>query len=304
MNPTARRQDQIAAVAAGSFAGLCSTVLTNPFDTIKVRLSASREATGETHKSLICHLRKLFSNGIKRGFGDALYINLVCSVPSNAVYLSTYRNISPYFKERYGETSPFAPMMSAVCAVVATNSLLAPLFTARTRIQIDSTLTVRAVVAEIYARDGIRGFYRGAATNMAGRALEETIFWMLYEFCKYHTNQGAMQQGSMVSSFFAIVGLSAWCKMAGTFIAYPYNVLMTHLREVSKVTNKHEHTRILPTVRFIYAKDGVPGFYKGVVPQLCRSIPSKASQMVCFEAAMFMYYYTVHGVGHSVRQPA
>lgn len=273
-------------VVAGGTAGLVSTCITNPFDVLRSRLAASRSATGQANKSLLLHARLLIANGFFRGVTAGLSVNLASSVPSNAIYLSSYRNLSRLCKAYFGDLS-FAPPIVAACGAVAcTNATLAPLFTVRTRCQIDSSAKPIAVAKSIIMKEGPRGFYRGAATNAAGRMVEEATFWFLYENAKYLTNQGNMTSSGVMWGSFGVVGLSSLSKIVGSGIAYPYNVIMTHLREVDKVTGQHAHTKFLPTVKYIFAQDGVSGFYRGVTPHLIRCALSKATQVWSFELIM------------------
>lgn len=82
--------DNLASVAAGGFAGIFSTCVTNPLDTIRVRLSSGRSATGKAHKSLRMTAKELFDEGLWHAFSRGLGANILASMPSNAVYLPVY----------------------------------------------------------------------------------------------------------------------------------------------------------------------------------------------------------------------
>lgn len=153
-------------------------------------------------------------------------------------------------------------------------------------------------------RDGVKGFYRGTMTNIAGRMVEEATFWYIYETMKRVTSEGQLvskkddseqthaASGGIMSfakASLGVLGLSSFSKLCGTSISYPYNVVMIHLREVDKATGQHKHTRVLPTVSHIYKADGLNGFYKGLSPHLLRSVMSKATQIYAFELFMSLY---------------
>lgn len=282
-------REHAASVVAGGVAGLCSTIITNPFDVIRARLAASRSATGCTHKSLWCHGKDLFREGFVRGMSTGLTANVLASMPSNAIYLSTYRTLSR-FCQKNDVNKGVAPALSALGAVTTTNLTLAPLFLLRTRVQVNPSLPLFSLTKQIWQKDGFRGFYRGTATNIAGRFVEEGLFWSVFEFLKFQTDEGTLKkENHFLWNAFAVVGLSSLSKLVGTSIAYPYNVVMTHLRTVNKTTGIYEHTKIVPTVRHIYKADGVLGFYKGLAPQLMRSLISKATQIYFFELSMSLY---------------
>jgi solute carrier family 25, member 33/36 len=286
-------RDNLFSVAAGGFAGVCSTCVTNPLDTIRVRLSAGRAATGKAHKSLLMTAKELFNEGLVHAFGRGLGANIMASMPSNAVYLPTYRFLKNELTDM-GVSEQARPLLCAFGAVTATNVTLSPLFLVRTRVQVDDRLTIRQVFTDVMRRDGIRGFYRGTVTNVAGRFVEEGCFWTVYELLKRLTHEGNFGERGFWWTSAAMVSLTMMAKLAAVSIAYPYNVVMNHLRTVNKVTGKHDYVKVLPTIRHIYRADGFLGFYKGLAPQILRSVISKATQIYSFELALFTYAQMYH----------
>ncbi|KAH9600783.1 Mitochondrial substrate/solute carrier [Trypanosoma melophagium] len=285
-----RDWDYAVSFLGGCFAGACSTIVTNPLDTVRVRLSASRTATGKAHKSLLYTVKDLFGDGLKHAFSRGLGANMMASLPSNGIYLPTYRLLQRELSY-VGVDERIRPALSAFGGVCATNLTLAPLFLVRTRVQVDDNLTIRQVFKEVLRRDGFTGFYRGTLTNVCGRFVEEGLFWSVYELLKRITKEGTFTGGnSFAMASAAMVSLTMISKLTATSIAYPYNVVMTHLRTVNRFTGKYEHTQFFPTVRHIYRADGIIGFYKGLSPQLLRSVISKATQIYAFEVAMYAYY--------------
>lgn len=291
---------------AGSTAGLLSTVITNPFDTLRTRMAASRAATGVGSKTLSSHVKSLFEQGVFNGLGVGLKMNLISSVPSNAIYLSSYKFFSREVRDALGERPVAVPMLSAMCAVMVTNATLSPFFTLRTRVMIEKNSTITSIGKSIMAHEGPRGFYRGALANTSGRIVEEATFWMLYESTIAYTAKRQQAQGgsgqhhgagelqaSSLSDFFMrsflILGASATCKTVGSTISYPYNVVMTHLREVDQASGKHLHNHIGPTIQYIYASDGMRGFWKGITPHLIRCALSKSTQIYFFEVGAWLF---------------
>ncbi|ORC88057.1 putative mitochondrial carrier protein [Trypanosoma theileri] len=302
--PGRRDLDYAVSFLGGCFAGTCSTLVTNPLDTIRVRLSASRTATGKAHKSLFYTVRDLFGDGFKHAFSRGLGANLMASLPSNGIYLPTYRLLQRELSY-VGVDERVRPALSAFGAVSATNLTLAPLFLVRTRVQVEDKLTIRQVFKDVIRRDGFIGFYRGTLTNILGRFVEEGLFWSIYELLKRITNEGTFTGGNtFVMASVAMLSLTMVSKLAATSIAYPYNVVMTHLRTVNRFTGKYEHTQVLPTVRHIYRADGLLGFYKGLSPQLLRSVISKATQIYAFEVFMYAYYCFSNNSAKVVSSPS
>ncbi|KPA73272.1 putative mitochondrial mitochondrial carrier protein [Leptomonas pyrrhocoris] len=290
---TRTENDNLVSVFAGGFAGVCSTCVTNPLDTIRVRLSSGRAATGKTHKSLWITAKELFNEGLLHAFSRGLGANIMASMPSNAIYLPTYRFLKNELTDM-GVNEQARPLLCAFGAVTATNVALSPLFLVRTRVQVDDRLTIRQVFTDVMRRDGVRGFYRGTVTNVAGRFVEEGCFWTVYELLKRVTHEGNFGDRGFWWTSAAMVSLTMIAKLAAVSIAYPYNVVMNHLRTVNKATGRHDYVRVLPTMRHIYRADGLLGFYKGLAPQILRSVVSKATQIYSFELFLFTYAEMYH----------
>lgn len=281
-------EEKMVSVLAGGLAGVCSTCVTNPLDTIRVRLSSGTAATGKKHKSLVITTRELLSEGIGHAFSRGLGANILASVPSNAIYLPTYRFLKIYLSG-LGVDENIRPVLCASGAVMTTNFTLSPLFVIRTRVQVSEHLTIRQVAQEVYRREGVRGYYRGTVTNIAGRCVEEGTFWTVFELLKRMTESGSFSEGNFFLASAAVVSMSMAAKLTAVSVAYPYNVVMNHLRTVNKKTGVHDHVRVIPTILHVYRHDGILGFYKGLAPQLLRSVASKATQIYAFELVMHIY---------------
>lgn len=281
-------EENMVSVLAGCIAGICSTCVTNPLDTIRVRLSSGTAATGKSHKSLIRTTKDLLSEGLFHAFSRGLGTNIMASVPSNGIYLPSYRFLKIHLTS-LGVDENIRPIVCASGAVVATNLSLAPLFLVRTRVQVSEHLTLRHVVRDVYHREGIRGFYRGTIPNIAGRCVEEGMFWTVYELLKRFTESSTFGTGNFFWDSAAVISFSMTAKLTAVTVAYPYNVVMNHLRTVNKRTGLHDHVRVFPTIMHVYRRDGFLGFYKGLAPQLLRSLLSKATQIYSFELVMHLY---------------
>lgn len=280
-------EEHLVSVFAGGFAGVCSTCVTNPLDTIRVRLSSGTHATGKSHKSLVHTTKELLGEGLRHAFCRGLGANIMASVPSNAIYLPTYRFLKMHLGDSVHEH--IRPLICASGAVVATNVSLAPLFLVRTQVQVSEHRTIREITTEVFRREGIRGFYRGTVTNIAGRVVEEGVFWTAFELLRRATESGTFGESNFLWASAAVVSLSMVSKLTAVSVAYPYNVVMNHLRTVNKVTGKHDHVKTLATITHVYRQDGFLGFYKGLAPQLLRSVASKAAQIYSFELVMYLY---------------
>lgn len=279
-------RDGLAYVLAGGFAGAFSTLASNPLDVIRTRLQASRGASGVSEKKMWAHVNALFREGFFQGMTKGLAANVAASMPSNAIYLPTYRHTNSFLTSK-GVDCKVVPVASALSAVVVTNVALSPMFVIRSQVQADGSKSMRDVALRIYRVEGGKGFYRGLMTNVAGRFVEEGLFWSSFEHLKRVTNEGSMKESnSFAWNAFAVMSLTSISKMFGVIVAYPYNVVMTHIRTPNKATEIYEHTKLWPTMHHIYRTDGILGFYKGLFPQLMRGIVSKATQIYAFELAV------------------
>ena len=154
---------------AGASAGMFSTILTYPLDTLRLRLAV--DPSLKTIASAVLMLRR---EGGASAFFRGLAPAMIGIAPYMALELGSYDSLPK-------EYPAFARGFTA--ALIAT-SICYPLDTIRRQIQLNSTagMKMSLVIKRCFQEEGVRGFYRGFLPNALknlpnkGAALSDVVF--------------------------------------------------------------------------------------------------------------------------------
>ena len=131
---------------------------------------------------------------------------------------------------------------------------------------------------QIYRADGLKGFYRGFLPSLFGVA-HGALQFMAYEKSKQHRLQQLKHTRDKLSSMDFIV-LSAISKLIAGSATYPYQVIRSRLQiyEAEKT-----YRGVLDVILQVLKNEGIGGFYKGLVPNLVRILPSTCVTFLVYE---------------------
>lgn len=133
---------------------------------------------------------------------------------------------------------------------------------------------------EILRTEGWRGFYRGLLPSLFGVS-HGAIQFMAYEQLK---NRRRGQVSGDELSNFDYLTLSALSKIFAGSITYPYQVVRSRLQTYDA---QRQYTSAGDVVRQVWTREGFRGFYKGVVPNVIRVLPSTCVTFVVYENTKF-----------------
>ena len=131
---------------------------------------------------------------------------------------------------------------------------------------------------QIAKLDGVRGFYRGLVPSLIGVS-HGALQFMVYEQLKiYKAKNTAGSQEDLTTVDYLL--LSGVAKVFAGCLTYPYQVVRTRLQ----MYDAHSTYRSANDVAVkVWKKEGLPGFYKGLAPNLLRVLPSTWVTFVVYE---------------------
>lgn len=148
---------------------------------------------------------------------------------------------------------------------------------------------------KMYQNEGLKVFYSGLVPSLFG-LLHVAIHFPIYEFLKAQLNcniNNTKNRIEIVSKnnkdakqerayyFFKLILASSASKMLASTLTYPHEVLRTRLQIRS--TKESTKGTLLSTIKLIYSREGLKGFYSGYTTNLTRTVPSSAVTLVSFE---------------------
>ncbi|KAH9842216.1 Mitochondrial folate transporter/carrier [Teratosphaeria destructans] len=171
-----------------------------------------------------------------------------------------------------------------------------PFDVVKTRLQLQNDLKIaggsfrvmRQIALEGFQQEGsryrarrvIQNFYRGLMPNMAGNSVSWALYFMWYGNIKdlVRTARGGTSRELQSSDYFLASGLAGVLTAVAT---NPIWVIKTRMLSTAKNT-PGAYTSIMHGAREIYGKEGLKGFYRGLLPSLF-GVSHGAIQFMAYE---------------------
>jgi solute carrier family 25 folate transporter 32 len=129
-------------------------------------------------------------------------------------------------------------------------------------------------IKKIYRLEGMKAFYKGLVPGIFG-TIHGTIQFVSYEQMKdfygktFYTTQFSTP---------IILTFSALSKLIAASVTYPYQVVRTRLQD-----QHQQYDGVMDVIKRTYRGEGINGFYKGLVPAICRVVPACCITFVVYE---------------------
>ncbi|KAJ5755307.1 hypothetical protein N7533_004850 [Penicillium manginii] len=292
---------------AGFTAGIASTVSLHPLDLVKIRLQVDRSSSSRLGSSLRIIRQIARHEGGLAAFYRGLGPNLVGNSTGWALYFLCYgslKDIAGRYRARDGDaglgplTSSDYFLTSGIAGII-TSALTNPIWVIKTRMlstgsQAPGAYTsLSSGIKQIYATEGVKGFYRGLVPALFGVS-HGALQFMAYERLKIlrsnsmrhddtvgmgDSDKAGLATGTRLGNldFFVLSGLS---KVFAGCVTYPYQVVRSRLQTYEAHLLYRGTT---DAMRQIWAKEGLAGFYKGLGPNLFRVLPSTWVTFLVYE---------------------
>lgn len=123
------------------------------------------------------------------------------------------------------------------------------------------------IAGQILRKEGIAGIYKGVTAV----ALRQSTNWgsrfgisrVVESLLRGNDKDRKLTEGERLSSSILGGALSVW--------NHPAEVIRVEMQSMVKASDRPEKLSIFTTARYIYAKDGIRGLYRGVAPRIALS---------------------------------
>lgn len=277
-------------VASGLTAGLITTIVTHPLDLIKLRLQLA--AINSKPVSYYSQVQRVLKdgNGLNHTLKEA-YRGLTINVLGNAIawglYFGLYRvskdlvySMSSYTNQENKfmndrQMSSTLYLFSAGASGLATAVLTNPMWVIKTRIMSTNSShgysSISNAIYRICKEEGIKTFWKGLLPSLLGVS-QGALYFSIYDTLKlkYLHDKTAVKERKLTAG--ETIGIISLSKMISVSTVYPLQLLKTNLQTFKSQNNENSSTKAL--IRSIWARNGLSGFYKGLMANLIRAIPS------------------------------
>ncbi|EQC25365.1 hypothetical protein SDRG_16774 [Saprolegnia diclina VS20] len=289
-------------VAAGVFAGCVTRSCTSPMDVLKIRLQATsttrarpswRHAVATLRTTCLDIYATAGVAGLWRGnLAGCLRLGPYCGIK-----FCVYDALHDSQHSRSGAVD------GAIAGMLATMAVY-PMEVVRTRLIILApTRSIGSSLYELYAREGLRGLYRGGLTGVVGAIPFEGLQFACYEFGKgyataHHWPAWRWTPTKAELSHIDILVTGSLSGIVAQLAAYPFDTIKKRL-QAQDLGPSRQYAGLVDCARRIVADEGVGALYRGSLPNLLRIGPYAAIMFASYEAAK-AYLTTEHGRHHPV----
>jgi solute carrier family 25 folate transporter 32 len=175
--------------------------------------------------------------------------------------------------------------MAGIVSATLTN----PLWLIKTRLQLQANLPDSSKLAKysgivhcarsIVKEDGAAGLFRGLLPGLL-LVSHGAVQFMAYEELK--SVLAGSDLHSLNSGHYLALGASS--KVIASVTTYPFQVIRTRLQMQQNPSAAQLYCGVVDTARLVLAHEGPSGFYKGLVPNLIRVVPSSAITLAVYES--------------------
>jgi solute carrier family 25 folate transporter 32 len=249
-------------IIAGASAGLCSAILVNPLDVVKVRLQNS-----QTNQSFSRVLKDIvYKEGVKglfRGLSATTIAYIVDRALWFPIYQQTRLELQNKFDMKWNSLTP--QLYASIFASLVTATLSNPVWVVRTRLfiqPVDSSIPNSPYyytsffhgLKTIKQKEGILALYKGLGPSLLG------ISHVAIQFPLYEQLKLIALKDHEIPSHSKILLASSLSKIMASSLTYPHEVLRTRLQTQTNENIKYKS--LWQSVRLIHSHEGLYGFYK------------------------------------------
>ncbi|KAM3968897.1 short Calcium-binding Mitochondrial Carrier isoform 3-T3 [Aphomia sociella] len=268
---------------AGGIAGAVSRTCTAPLDRLKVFLQVN-----PTRENMSKCLAKMITEGGIGGLWRGNGINVIKIAPESALKFAAYEQVKRLIKgERKNQPLEIHErFVAGATAGAISQTVIYPLEVLKTRLALRKTGQYKGIVdaaKKIYAREGLKCFYKGYIPNILGIVPYAGIDLAVYEtlkkkyISKYQAHNG--QPGMLL-----LLACGSTSCTLGQVCSYPLALVRTRLQAQEKAAKGAEGT-MSGVFRDIVQREGVRGLYRGITPNFIKVIPAVSISYVVYEYA-------------------
>jgi solute carrier family 25 folate transporter 32 len=276
---------------AGISGGVTSTLILHPLDLIKIRFAVNDGRTAAPqYRGLSSAFVTIFREEGFRGLYKGVTPNVWGAGSAWGLYFLFYNTIKTWIQG--GNTThalgPALHMLAASEAGVLTLALTNPIWVVKTRLclQYDNVAKVPDSkqytgmvdgLMKIYKTEGFRGLYAGFVPGMLGVS-HGAIQFMTYEEMKNEYNMYRKLPIDTKLTTTEYLTFAAISKLIAAATTYPYQVIRARLQD-----QYHSYNGTWDCIKQTWRYERLPGFYKGLKPNLTRVVPATCITFVVYE---------------------
>lgn len=263
----------------GAVSGAVSRTGTAPIERVKIMFQVDTMGKRDRMTS-VGVVRRIFREEGALSFWKGNGVNVLRIVPSSAARFYAYEHykqlLGPHVSNDF-VLRLYGGALAGVTAMVATYplDLLRSQLSAHTGTE---SLGMATLIRRLYAKEGVRGFYRGMLTACLGIGPYVAINFSSYETLRAWSDARHGAQGALGG-----VWMGAIAGALSVALTYPTDVVKRRMMIQGLDGRPQRYTGIMHAVRDIRASEGMRGYYRGFSACMFKVLPSNALQWATME---------------------
>ncbi|CAA0832839.1 Probable envelope ADP-ATP carrier protein-chloroplastic [Striga hermonthica] len=253
--------------AAGAIAGAAAKTVIAPLDRVKILMQTRGLRIGQNAAKGLGFSEALTLIGKEEGIKGYWKGNLpqvIRVIPYSAVQLFAYETYKKLFQGKDGELSVIARLAAGACAGMTSTLVTYPLDVLRLRLAVEPGYrTMTQVAVSMLKEEGVGSFYNGLGPSLIGIAPYIAVNFCIFDLVKKSLPEKYQNRTQ------ATLGTALVSATVATLICYPLDTVRRQMQ--MKGT---PYVTVLDAFSGIVACDGLPGLYRGFVPNALKSLPN------------------------------
>ncbi|KAF1957610.1 mitochondrial carrier [Byssothecium circinans] len=276
--------------AAGFSAGVISCLTVHPLDLLKNRLQLNTKTKSRPGDSFRILRHVIRDEGGARALYRGLWPNMLGNSLGWGLYFLFYGRAKEILQKRrgYGERLGSAEFFGAsIVAGLLTGACTNPIWVVKTRMlerganHPEAYKSMTEGLTHVYYTRGIRGLWAGFVPSTLGVA-HGAVQFAIYERMKQA--RGESIGGIEKLSNWDFIYMSSGSKLLAGAITYPYQPIRARMQQYNAAS---QYSGLIDVLRKTWKNEGFLAFYKGVVPNTLRVIPTTVVTFVVYENTKF-----------------
>ncbi|KAF5753921.1 putative mitochondrial carrier domain protein [Helianthus annuus] len=288
-------------MAGAMMGGMVHTVVA-PIERTKLLLQTQESniaIVGGTHRRfngmIDCIIRTVKEEGVLslwRGNGSSVlryYPSVALNFSLKDLYKSILRNRNDAQHSTF-MSGPSANFIAGAAAGCTTLVLIYPLDIAHTRLAADLGKTdsrqfqgIRHFLATIWARDGIRGVYKGLPASLQGMVVHRGLYFGGFDTMKEKMSKNTPSEVALWKRWIVAQAVTT----SAGLLSYPLDTVRRRMMMQSGI-ERPMYRSTLDCWKTIYKTEGLGSFYRGALSNMFRSTGAAAILVLYDEVKKFM----------------
>ena len=267
---------------SGALAGVVSRTCVAPLDRLNTILQSGRSCAVSGSRSVLEGVQVMYRGGGVQCMFQGNSANTLKSMPEVGIKFLVFEQCSTMLGRRRDAARPqdwSDRLLPGAVAGMASQSIIYPLEVAKTRMSLaplDRYESVQDCLREVVRREGPLALTRGMTVSLLGIVPFCAIDLALYSTLKEQL-AAAQQPAGVVPSSLTLLACGACSSTVAQVVTYPLALVRTVMqvegcgRSVVEVATR------------VWASGGIRAFYRGLVPNMLKAVPSLAIGYLVYE---------------------